>query len=92
MALSTNALKASASETIFGLPDMDSKIVLNDGTEYYLYETEGSYEKIDGEYTIQGEVLNFESLPGLPIYNEYIWIDTSSIAEVIIDGVTVYTK
>ena len=87
----TDALKASASETIFGLPDMDSKIVLNDGTEYYLYETEGSYEKIDGEYTIQGEVLNFESLPGIPIYNEYIWIDTSSIAEVIIDGVTVYT-
>lgn len=89
----SNALKAAPDGKIFGFPDDNtSKVILDDGTQYYLYVTEGHYENTEGDFCYQGDVLNFSSLPGHPIYPELILIDVNKIQEVLINGVTVYSK
>lgn len=67
----------------FKVIDKDSKIILNDGTAYYLYAYEGYHE---------GLALNYSTVPKGSVYTQINVIDTREVKSVIINGETVYQR
>lgn len=76
--------------------DDTSKIILNDGTVYYLYPDEGGGEGVgkDGnaDYYEEKIPFNLSTVVGAPILPEINVIDTREIKTIMISGDTVYNK
>ncbi|MGN0442846.1 MAG: hypothetical protein ACI4FO_09100 [Acutalibacteraceae bacterium] len=74
----------------------NSKIILNDGTVYYLYPYEGGKSGVgeDGnaDYYEEKLPLNLSTVVGAPILPEINVIDTREIKTVMINGDIVYSK
>lgn len=74
----------------------NSKIILNDGTVYYLYPDEGyNYgvgEDGNADYYEEKVPLNLSTVVGPPIEPQINVIDTREIKTVMINGDTVYSK
>lgn len=74
----------------------NSKIILNDGTVYYLYPDEGySYgvgEDGNADYYEEKFPLNLSTVVGAPIQPQINVIDTREIQTIMICGDTVYSK
>lgn len=90
-----NLYSQSDSEDCFAVFDYSSepKVILEDGTEYYLYhygiDAEG--EK-DGDY-VQEAVFNLSTVSGPPIYGaEVNIINPNNVSKIIINGNTIYEK
>ena len=81
----------------FALPDFDgsSKVVLNDGTVYYILINEGG-EHRTGDNGIYYETVHLDYSPhsAIPLDrgNERIFVDLDKIQTVIINGDTIYQK
>ena len=75
--------------------DDTSKIILNDGTVYYLYPYEGGYQKDmveeDSDYD-EKFPLNYSTVIGAPWDPEFNVVDTREIKTVMINGNVVYSK
>lgn len=76
--------------------DDTSKVVLNDGTVFYLYVNEGGYTKTiengDKSYYDEKMPVNYSTVIGAPIDPEYNVIDTKEIKTIMINGDVVYGK
>ena len=76
--------------------DDTSKVVLNDGTVFYLYVNEGGYIKTvesgDKSYYDEKMPVNYSTVIGAPIDPEYNVIDTKEIKTIMINGDVVYGK
>lgn len=76
--------------------DDTSKVILNDGTVYYLYPYEGGNKNsVEGNNEDYYEVkypLNYSTVVGAPIEPEINVIDIREIKTVIISGDVVYSK
>lgn len=75
----------------------NSKIILNDGTVYYLYPGAGGYgrgflEDENAGYYEEEVPLNLSTVVGAPIQLEINVIDTREIKTIMICGDTVYSK
>ncbi len=74
----------------------NSKIVLNDGTVYYLYpdvgDGEGFGEDGNADYYEEKVPLGFSTVVGAPLIPEVNVIDTREIKTIMICGDTVYSK
>lgn len=73
----------NADNDSFKAIDKDSKIILNDGTAYYLYTYEGYHE---------GLALNYSTVPKGSLYRQINVIDTREVKSVIINGENIYQK
>lgn len=77
------------------LDDENCKIIMNDGTEYYLYIytdgcTKGVVQEGNDYYYEENIILNFSPASGTPLEAEINLIDTREIKTIILNGDIVY--
>ena len=75
----------------------NSEIIMNDGTEYFLYEdsdicTKGVVQDGNDYYYEENIILSLSSTPYGSVENEILLIDTSEIRTVIINDNVIYRK
>ena len=73
----------------------NSKIILDDGNEYYFEVIPWSNEELkeDGKFSVHVDLkLNYSLIPNPTYIVENVVVDTSKISQIIINGNTVYKK
>ena len=73
----------------------NSKIILDDGNEYYFEVIPWSNEELkeDGKFSVHVDLkLNYSLIPNPTYTIENVVVDTSKISQIIINGNTVYKK
>ncbi len=73
--------------------DKTSKIVLDDGTTYYLYSISKSEQEIDNKGIVtENYSLYMNTVPGIHYHMKFIAIDPREVKEVYFNGQLIYSK
>lgn len=73
--------------------DDSSRIVLDDGTVYYLYSLYGSEQEVDDNGVITEKYsLHMNTVPGTHYEMRFIVIDTNEVKEVYVNDTLIYSK